>query len=211
MFLIDLQRASYWASAVHHKADRAAVIVEITLPLPEQGELVHLPISSLPVMKTDGNKVDLAVRPGWKVIYFWSAACPCVSACERYSFIPLAKQYQGKVAFYGVVSGSYDLSHGALSLQKSIGDRKLPYPIFLDKTHATALALHAQVTPQTFLLNPKNEIVFSGMPDDSRRYLAGAGKPGVTQTYLSDALAQALAGKPITQPKTENQGCIISW
>ena len=162
----------------------------------------------LNVMSPGGRCLDLAAQPGWKVIYFWASSCPCVKACERYSFRPLAAKYRGEVAFYAVASGRYDLSMARPKLTRSIRADRLPYPVFLDPGGTVAHALGAHVTPQTFLLDPQNRIVFSGMPDDSRRYL-GDVRRGVSRTYLEKALSQALSGRPVLPAQTENQGCVI--
>lgn len=168
------------------------------------------PIAALPAMTLGGAPFDLTARHGWKVVYFWSAECPCVRACERYSFLPLAQKYRGRVAFYAVAASRFDLDQPPAKFAQSVQAHSLPFPVLRDPSHRIASALGARVTPQTFLLDPQNRVVFSGMPDDSRRYL-GNPKRGVAQTYLARALAEALAGQPITQPKTENQGCIIAW
>ena len=168
-------------------------------------------IGSLPVTTLDARPVDMGGMPGWKVIYFWSAECPCVKACEHYSLVPLAEKYAGKVSFYAVDADGFDLSKPAAELSKEAEAHKLPYEVVLDRTHATTKALGAEVTPECFLLDPENRIVYSGMPDDSKRYLLSTGKRGVTDSYLAKAIAQALAGKPISTPHTELQGCIIAW
>lgn len=67
------------------------------------------------------------------------------------------------------------------------------------------------MTPEVFLIDPSNHIVYSGMPDDSKRYLLGTGKHGVTNTYLARALDEALSGKPISHPRSELEGCIVAW
>ena len=167
--------------------------------------------SHLIATAADGRAVDIATQPGWRVVYFWSMECPCVSACEQYSFIPLSKRYAGKVSFYGVVSGAYDLDQGIPTIISAIKDRSLPYPVLLDKTHTVAKALSAEVTPQAFLLDPQNHVIFEGMADDSRRFFKHEKPAGYEHTFLSDALDEALAGKPIAHPTNELQGCIIAW
>jgi len=56
-----------------------------------------------------------------------------------------------------------------------------------------------------------NSIVFDGIPDDSRRYQARTGTWGVTHSYLAQAIAQALIGKPVSVPRVRDEGCIIAW
>jgi peroxiredoxin len=120
---------------------------------------------------TDGKTVNLSAVPGWRVVYFWGASCPCVTACERYSLVPLAEKYQGRVAFFAVASDGWDLTMPRPKLLAQIASHHLPYPVLLDTQHTIAQTLHAKVTPQTFVLDPQGRVVFHGMPDDSRRFL----------------------------------------
>lgn len=159
----------------------------------------------------DGQAVDLTKKPGWKVIYFWSSSCPCVSACEKYSFLPLERQYRGKVSFYAIVSGQFDLQRDSRELSAEIRSRHLPYSVLLDPAHDVVRNLNGRVTPQTFVLDPQNRVVFAGMPDDSRRYIRDGKPKGVQRTYLSEALAEALSGLPVTAPTNALEGCIIAW
>lgn len=79
-------------------------------------------LSDLAATTLEGGKIDIAKQSGWKVIYFWSAECPCVKACEEYTLKPLAVKYAGKVTFYAVDAGAYDLNKPATELQKE-GER----------------------------------------------------------------------------------------
>jgi peroxiredoxin len=167
----------------------------------------------LTAIATDGHSVNVSQVPGWRVVFFWGASCPCVSACERYSLVPLAHKYQGRVSFFAVASDGWDLSLPRPQLLAQIKAHRLPYPVLLDTDHRIAQALHAKVTPQTFVLDPQGRVVFRGMPDDSRRFLFRPGPNGerVTHTYLSVALAQALAGKTVTNSPLPEAGCIVAW
>ena len=167
--------------------------------------------SPLTAMTLSGVPVDLLKEPGWRVIYFWSAECPCVKACENFSLKPLAIKYSGRVKFYAIVSGKYDLDKTPAELSKDIAEHKLPYPALLDTNHTVAKTLNAEVTPEVYLIDPHNRIRYSGMPDDSKRFLLDTGDYGITKSYLARAMAQALAGKTVTLPRTENEGCSIAW
>lgn len=179
--------------------------------------LLSVPASGAPATKNlscilaaqtaSGKTIDISAVPGWKVVYFWSAACPCVRACQKFSFVPLARKYRGKIAFYAVASDGWDLSLPKAQLAKAIAADRLPYPVLLDKTHAIAKALHAECTPQTFVIGPTGKVYFLGMPDDSRRF--DYDKPG--SEYLSPALADALAGRPVPNSPLKEAGCIVAW
>lgn len=178
---------------------------------PEHPAVTPAPVLNLPVTTFSGKPLNLAAQPGWKVIYFWSTTCPCVRACESFTFVPLARKYQGKVSFFAVASNGYDLTLPRGQLVHKVQSRHLPFPLLLDDQHQAAKTLDARITPQTCLLDPHNRVVFSGIPDDSRRYQARTGQWGVTKSYLSEAIAQALAGQPVTVSRVKDQGCIIAW
>jgi hypothetical protein len=199
---------------VSSKADiRNIPVLTNTMPNNTLTEMPQFMLGShsLVANKLDGTPVDISAQPGWKAVYFWSSACPCVAACQKYSFLPLATHYQGKLQIYAVVSGQYDLNMPRPKLSALIAAQHLPYSVLLDSDHSVAKNLGALVTPQVFLLDPQNHIVFSGMPDDSRRYLDLKGHSGITQSYLGRAIAEVLAGKPVTEPHSQIEGCIIGY
>lgn len=195
--------------------DVAAVADALPAATPPQSQrekyTSSVAVTSLPVTTLDGKPLDLAAQPGWKVIYFWSATCPCVRACESFTFIPLSRKLKSNVTFFAVASDGYDLNQPHDWMAHKVAGRSLPFPVLLDDQHLVAKALGARVTPQAFLLDPQNRMVFAGLPDDSRRYQTQNGKWGVSQTYLAQAIRQAQAGSPVTAPQISSEGCIIAW
>jgi hypothetical protein len=176
-------------------------------------------IASLPVVTMEGNELDIARETGWKVVYFWSPMCPCVRNCQKLSLIPLAKAYQSKgVNFYAVASNESNVLIDKRADGKEVALLHLPagvglwppYPIVADPRHRAADLLSATTTPQTFLLDPQNRVVFTGNPDDSEEILKATGRSGEKKKdYLADALTAAIAGKPITTPVAPALGCDI--
>ncbi len=159
----------------------------------------------------DGKRIDLSMQPGWKVVYFWSSICPFVRTCEALTFQPLSKRYQGRVHFYALVSGSYDLKQSPATLRQAVASHHLSFPVLRDAGGKIAQALGAQVTPETFVIDPQGRVVYAGMPDDSKDYLSQTGKQGSTKTFLAVALSQALSGQMVSPSRTETQGCVIGW
>jgi hypothetical protein len=77
-----------------------------------------------------------------------------------------------------------------------------------DEDGAVAAAFDAGISPQVFLLNQKRAVIYSGRIDD--QYAPGIhtrSQPG--RRDLEEAIKEALAGKPISVPKTEPSGCRI--
>ncbi len=167
------------------------------------------PVTTLPAVTLSGQPVDIGKQTGWRVVYFWSATCPCVRDCERLSLVPLAERYKGRVTFYAIESGHADLAGDRRALTENAALHHLPYSVLLDPCHAVADALRARSTPQTYLIDPAGRIVFQGAPDDSWEFKNRTGQSGMSRAYLADALTQALAGRPIARPFVLNMGCGI--
>ena len=188
---------------------RAGQVCVAQQPVPAPQSPIGRQITTLPVQSIDGQRIDIAAQPGWKVVYFFSSVCKCVRRCEQLSYLPLAAKYAGRVSFYAVDSNWFDIQEAPADLQAAVKSHHLPYPVMLDISHQTMDSLGAVTTPQAFLLDPNNRVVFAGMPDNSSEYILQTGKEGFTKGYLADALAQALAGKPVANPTSKSFGCAI--
>jgi len=191
----------------------------------DKGLLIDGHVTQLPVTQLEGSQLDIASVKGWKVLYFWSDSCPCVKRCEQLNFIPISKQYRNQVSVFGIAANSANIRYRPTQEQGKAGELPLlrvgggigggsgfwpPYPVVVDSRHKVANLLGASYTPETFLFNPDNQLVFRGVPDDSKDYEERTGKPGLTQNYLRDALNEALAGKKVTRPTVSSKGfCAI--
>lgn len=189
-----------------HAASVFSSVANVSGPL-RIGTAVH----GLNARSPDKHDLDITATHGWKVVYFWSDTCPCVSACERISLVPLAKRYAGRVAFYPVLSDSYELGLKPADLQARIRAHHLPYPVLLDTSHQVVRTLGAYITTDTFILDPHNKVVFEGAPDDFQNPREASGQVKPDQTFLGKALKAALAGKPVPQPPIPLHGCIIAY
>jgi peroxiredoxin len=82
-------------------------------------------------------------------------------------------------------------------------DYKLSFPMLRDKGNKIADMLGAEVTPEAFVLDANNKLVYHGRIDNS--------KPGtnITSNDLRDALDAMLAGKPVAKTEVSAFGCSI--
>jgi peroxiredoxin len=81
------------------------------------------------------------------------------------------------------------------------------FPYLYDETQAVAKSYHAACTPDLYLFDKDQRLVYRGQFDDSR---PGNGIP-VTGKDLRAALDAVLAGKPIAQNQKASIGCNIKW
>lgn len=83
----------------------------------------------------------------------------------------------------------------------------LSFPICYDETQETAKAYTAACTPDFFLFDANQQLVYRGQLDDSR---PSNGKP-VTGKNLRAAIDAVLAGKSISSEQQPSVGCNIKW
>jgi hypothetical protein len=68
---------------------------------------------------------------------------------------------------------------------------------------------NAKTTPDMFVIDPQGKLVYVGAIDD-RPTPDPADVPGA-HNYVSDALTEAMAGKPIAEPFTRPYGCSVKY
>jgi len=83
----------------------------------------------------------------------------------------------------------------------------LPFPVCYDESQEIAKAYTAACTPDFFLFDADQQLVYRGQLDDSR---PSNGKP-VTGADLRAALDAVLAVKPVNPEQKPSVGCNIKW
>lgn len=140
------------------------------------------------------------------VIVFVSFDCP-VSTSYSEPLAELAKTYGPKGVSFLAVAPSAD--EDAAALAKKAEEFKIPFPVFKDGQLKAADALHAEVTPEAFLLDGHLTMRYRGRVDDG--YAARLKKkPGEPRQDLKVALDELLASKEISEPATQAIGCPIT-
>ncbi len=78
----------------------------------------------------------------------------------------------------------------------------------IDQNYLLSKKLNATVTPEVFVLNEKNEILYHGAIDNWF-YALGKNRMNITEHYLDDAIAQALNKQAVMLPYVKPVGCFI--
>lgn len=81
--------------------------------------------------------------------------------------------------------------------------------ITLDTSGETGRAYGAQTTPQLVLISLEGQVVFNGAIDSIRS--ANPADVKKATNYMRQAMAEALAGKPIREPAPQPYGCSIKY
>lgn len=155
---------------------------------------------NLPVLTAypAGTEKNLGKIKKNKVLVFLSKTCPCTQQNIPY-INELAKNYPD-IEFIGVHSVRNATPADIEEIRKNY---KAEFTIIDDHDLKMADALKANRTPQTFLLDENNDVLYSGgVTERTNPYNA-------KKLYLKNALAQLSAHEEITEKETRSLGCVI--
>ncbi len=167
------------------------------------------PDFSLP--NVDGTTVSLAgfADAPALVVVFMCNHCPFV----KHIAPPLAdfgREYQANGAAIVAISSNDVSTHPDDSPEQMIHEvenRGYTFPYLYDETQEVAIAYRAACTPDFYVFDKSQRLVYRGQFDNSR---PDSGIP-VTGEDLRKAVDAVLAGKPIPEPQIPSIGCNIKW
>jgi peroxiredoxin len=181
-----------------------AAVYSTMLPLGTKAPDFHLP-------DTSGKMVSLSDLKGAPalVVVFMCNHCPYVKHI-RSGLAQLGRDYLPRgVAMAGISSNdvaNYPADSPA-EMAKEAKSAGYIFPYLYDETQGVARAYHAACTPDIFLFDKEQRLVYRGQFDDSR---PGNGLP-VTGKDLRAALDAVLGGKALAANQKPSIGCNIKW
>jgi hypothetical protein len=147
------------------------------------------------------------------LVMFICGHCPYVKHVEQ-ELARIGVDYEGKIGIAAIQSNDIveypqDGPEGMREQAQRLGFR---FPYLLDETQEVARAYDAACTPDFFLFDAAQRLVYRGQLDDSRPRRGDAGNDvPVTGKDLRAAMDAVIAG---TQPETNQRtslGCNIKW
>ncbi len=168
----------------------------------KQMSVLQIPLSDL-----NGKNIELRTLLGERqaiAIVFLGPDCPL----SQYYVLPLNKlfhAYKDRIALVGIVPDRYFSQQEA----REFNDRyKLAFPLLLDEHMQVTEGLNARITPEVFLLDNSQRIIYSGGIDNAAVDLT-IKRRVITQHYLKDAMDAILNHQPVTVKRTKAVGCYI--
>ncbi len=143
------------------------------------------------------------------LVVFMCNHCPYVQHI-RSGLAKLARDYEARgAAMVGINSNDvagYPADSPA-NMAREAAAAGYVFPYLYDETQAVAKAYRAACTPDLYLFDMDQRLVYRGQFDDSR---PGNGIP-VTGKDVRAALDAVLAGKPVPPDQKPSIGCNIKW
>ena len=94
-------------------------------------------------------------------------------------------------------------------MERMAAVKAAPKAVLLDSDGSVGRRYGAKNTPHLFVINPDGTVIYAGAIDD---------QPGVDRTiidqavnYVTQALTEAKAGKPVSVPATAPYGCSVKY
>jgi peroxiredoxin len=160
---------------------------------------------------TDGRTVSLADfkhAPALLVMFICNH-CPYVKHVQR-EIARLARDYMARgVAVVGISSNDVTAhpEDGPEPMREEKTRAGYTFPYLFDETQEVAQAYRAACTPDFYLFDADQRLVYRGQLDESR---PKNGKP-VTGKDLRAALDAVLARRPVPAEQIPSIGCNIKW
>lgn len=174
-------------------------------PLPIGGKL---PQSSVAVKDISGKTITLADAVGKSglLVMFSCNTCPYViKNQERTAEVcAYAKKNNLGVIVLNSNEANRSSSESFTAMQQYAKNQKYNWYYAVDENNVIADAFGANRTPECFLFNPKQELVYHGAIDDNP---SDAGN--VTRHHLQSAIDELLAGKEVSVKESRSVGCGI--
>ena len=153
----------------------------------------------------DGKPVKLSTfDKKLKAIVFLSPECPL---SQNYTLVLNQIQEENKETtdVIGVFPGTSYTPDEYQTFQKKYN---IKFPLLTDSAKKLVDALGAKVTPEVFLLDVHDQVIYSGAIDN---WIIDLGKKRrqATTHYLSDAIAAAVQIKTVQPVSTKAIGCFI--
>jgi AhpC/TSA family len=189
--------ALLWAAAVH--------------AAPAVGQ----PAPEFTLKDASGRTVQLSDYRGKYVVLEWTnPGCPYVR--KHYDSGNMAATQQdaaSKGAVWLSVNSTERASYDYLEPAKLVAwqkDRKLqPTATLMDEEGLAGKAYGARTTPHMYIVDPQGKLVYAGGIDS----IASSSPADIPRAvnYVKQGLAEATAGKPITNAATRPYGCSIKY
>ncbi len=91
-------------------------------------------------------------------------------------------------------------------MKEKIKEWKIDFPYLVDETQKVADSFKAQCTPDIYLFDASQKLVYHGRIDDNWQ-----DEKKVTREELKEAINNLAAGKPLSKEQKPSMGCSIKW
>ena len=188
----------------------AAAALVLGAALAHASVSVGQPAPDFQVKDINGKSQSLSAYKGKFVVLEWvNPECPFVKKhYDSSNMQATQKAAEAKGAVWlSVSTGSGGDASELASWVKEKG--AAPTATLLDSDGKLGKAYGARTTPHLYVINPEGKLVYAGAIDN-KPTANKADIKGATN-YVTAALTEAMAGKPVTKASSEPYGCSVKY
>ena len=162
-----------------------------------------------------GHQHNLAQYKGKYVVLEWhNQGCPYTKKhYDSGNMQKLQKLWTGKgVVWFTVISSAPGEQGYVDATQENDYVKRMnasPTAVLLDPTGNLGHLYGAKTTPHMFVINPQGQLIYDGAIDDKSTSDA-SDIPGA-KNYVTAALEESMAGKPVTMAASRPYGCSVKY
>jgi len=185
------------------------------IAMPQGGPEIGQPAPAFSAMDSHAATRSLAEFKGkWVVLEWVNPECPFVRKHYNSGNMQrLQRTYTEKgVVWLSIVSsaaGRQGYMTAEQANQFEADQHAAATAILLDPTGVVGHRYDARNTPQMFVIDPNGVLLYDGAIDD--RPTARPSDIEGARNYVAAALDEAMAGKPVSTPKTPPYGCTVKY
>lgn len=156
---------------------------------------------------TDGHAHAYGGDENATVVIFTCNHCPYAIAWEA-RLLAAGRDYQHRgVRFLAINPNDATLkpADSLENMQARLAENPWPFPYLRDESQEVASAFGALTTPDIFVFNADDKLVYRGAPDEDYD------DESQNAQWLRDALDSVLAGEKPALPETKPVGCSVKW
>jgi peroxiredoxin len=173
------------------------------------------PAPGFTAMDSNGKQQSLGDFRGRIVVLEWhNLDCPFVK--KHYgtdNMQALQREWTGKGVAWLTIISSAPGQQGHLTAEQAnehFAEQKgAQTAVLLDPEGTVGRLYEAKTTPHMFVIDPEGRLVYNGAIDD--KPTADVADVLTAKNYLSAALSEAAAGKPVSSPTSRPYGCSVKY
>ncbi len=185
-------------------ACRATLQIAIAVWLAAIGN-AQAQVEGFDLVSINGEKLSIktAEQPELTVLYFTGIECPLAKLYAP-RIVAIAEEYSDSTRFFGISSNQQD---SADEFKEFAAAHKIAFPCGKDFNNVVADQFGVKRTPEVIVLDKAFKIRYRGRIDD--QYSPGVTRNSVKRQDLKLAIQELLAGKKVSQPRTDPEGCLL--
>jgi peroxiredoxin len=176
---------------------------------------VGKPAPDFTLKDLDGTPVKLSAHRGKVVVLEWfNPGCPFVFASHTKGTLAGAAKREARdgVVWLAVNSGAPGKQgHGVETNRTAAKAWGMKHPVLLDASGEVGKAYGATHTPHLFVVDARGTLVYRGAIDNSPDGERAAPQGGTLIDYVTAALDDVRAGRPVRIAETTAYGCGVKY